>query len=94
MGLALAVGWSGYLLVYFGVCSVKGPGVGLLDLIVPGRTVVIPTSASAQGPAGGGPGAGGSTPPGGSLIPGQDPGGPGVTPGPGDNQPQPGGVFT
>ena len=31
--------FGGYWLGYFGWESLRGPGVGLLDLIVPGRTV-------------------------------------------------------
>lgn len=50
MGLALAIGWSGYTLVYFGFCSLRGPGVGILDLIVPGRTVIIPAGGSGSEP--------------------------------------------
>lgn len=53
MALGLGVFWIGYTLSYFGYCSVRGPGVGLFDLIVPGRTVVIPGSS---GPGGSGPG--------------------------------------
>jgi hypothetical protein len=37
--LGLVFAFVGYTLVYFGVESVRGPGVGLLDLVVPGRTV-------------------------------------------------------
>jgi hypothetical protein len=48
--LTLAVGWVGYTLAYFGFCSLKGPGVGLLDLVIPGRTVVIPSSSSSSSP--------------------------------------------
>ena len=29
--------WAGYTLTYFGWESLRGPGVGLLDLVVPGR---------------------------------------------------------
>lgn len=52
MGLALGVGWLGYTLTYFGFCSLRGAGVGLLDLVIPGRTVVIPggQTAGAQSP--------------------------------------------
>lgn len=35
IGLAVLLG--GYTLTYFGFESLRGPGVGLLDLIVPGR---------------------------------------------------------
>ena len=51
-GLALA--WVGYTLAYFGFCSLRGPGVGLLDLVIPGRTVVIPGNSPTfgQGPVG------------------------------------------
>lgn len=32
-----AVLWAGYALTYFGWESLRGPGVGMLDLVVPGR---------------------------------------------------------
>jgi len=35
--LGLLFGFAGYTLIYFGYESIRGPGVGLLDLIVPGR---------------------------------------------------------
>ena len=35
VGLVLAL--LGYTLVYFGYESIRGPGVGFLDLIIPGR---------------------------------------------------------
>lgn len=91
MGIGLAVGWVGYTLAYFGFCSIKGPGVGLLDLVIPGRTVTIPAGGSAQasGPNIPGGGAGGSTittdPSSGKITH--------IDPGPGDNNPQPGGTF-
>jgi len=44
MAVGLATLFAGYTLAYFGYCSIKGPGVGFLDLLVPGRTVMIPTS--------------------------------------------------
>lgn len=60
MGVGLGLVWVGYTLAYFGVCSLRGPGVGLLDLVIPGRTVVIPsggsTNDSAIGATGGGVG--------------------------------------
>lgn len=45
MAVGLGVGFIGYWLAYYGYCSLRGPGVGILDLIVPGRDVTIPTSA-------------------------------------------------
>ena len=33
----IGVLWVGYTLTYFGWESLRGPGVGLLDLVVPGR---------------------------------------------------------
>ena len=36
----IVVAFVGYWLAYFGFESLRGPGVGLLDLLVPGRTVV------------------------------------------------------
>lgn len=44
MAIGLGVVFTGYWIAYFGFCSLRGPGVGLLDLVIPGRTVVIPTS--------------------------------------------------
>lgn len=35
--LGLALGFVGYTLIYFGYCSLRGPGVGLVDLIIPAR---------------------------------------------------------
>lgn len=46
MAVGLALVWVGYTLSYFGVCSIRGPGVGLLDLVIPGRKVVIPAGGS------------------------------------------------
>lgn len=40
--LGLLVTFAGYTLAYFGWCSLRGEGVGLVDLLVPGRVVVIP----------------------------------------------------
>ena len=82
--VALALGWVGYTLAYFGVCSLRGPGVGLFDLVIPGRTVMIPTgnkSPSYFTPGGG---------PGGSTITPTPGGGTNIVPGPGVNAPQPG----
>lgn len=42
MAVGLGLSFVGYWLAYFGYCSIKGPGVGLIDLIVPGRTITIP----------------------------------------------------
>ena len=43
--VGVLVGFAGYWLIYFGVSSLQGPGIGLLDLIVPGRTVSHAPSA-------------------------------------------------
>lgn len=64
--VGLALGWVGYTLMYFGYCSLRGPGVGLFDLIIPGRDVQIP--------AGGSGGVNIGTP--GQTIPGTSAGGP------------------
>lgn len=45
--VGIAVAFVGYTLIYFGWCSTRGPGVGLLDLVIPGRPVVIPGSKAA-----------------------------------------------
>lgn len=39
--LGLAVAFVGYWVAYFGWASLKGPGVGFVDLVVPGREIVI-----------------------------------------------------
>jgi hypothetical protein len=39
--VGIAVAFVGYTLAYFGWYSLKGPGVGILDLIIPGRTTII-----------------------------------------------------
>ena len=70
--LGLGTVWAGYTLIYFGVRSLRGPGVGLLDLVIPGRTVLVPStgggtpsnssssgSALTPGPNTGGAGQGG-----------------------------------
>lgn len=43
MAVGIGLAFGGYTLIYFGYCSIRGPGVGLLDLLIPGRTVTIPT---------------------------------------------------
>jgi hypothetical protein len=43
----LSIGFVGYWLAYFGYCSLRGAGVGLLDLVIPGRDVRIPGSLGA-----------------------------------------------
>ena len=45
MALGIGVVFVGYWVSLFGYCSLKGPGVGFVDLIVPGRLSghVIPT---------------------------------------------------
>ena len=48
MAVGLATIFAGYNLAYFGYCSIKGPGVGFLDLLVPGRFVVIPGPESSN----------------------------------------------
>lgn len=93
MGLALGVGWVGYTLAYFGWCSTRGAGVGLLDLVIPGRTVIIPGGGATGGTGGKffGPGNG----PGGSTLT-VDPNTGAIThitPGPTDRNPQPGGTI-
>lgn len=51
VGLAVLIG--GYTLAYFGWDSLQGPGVGLLDLVIPGRYGAGPVKVSAgeQAPA-------------------------------------------
>ena len=80
MGAGLVVMFGGYWLAYFGFCSLRGPGVGLLDLIVPGRDVTIPGSDSTTSSSTGGGGAklpAGTAPKGQSGLPTPAPGTPG-----------------
>lgn len=46
--VGLAITLTGYTLIYFGVSSIRGPGVGLLDLIVPGRFKGGPSSSTSN----------------------------------------------
>lgn len=41
--VGLAFAFVGYTLTLFGYYSIKGKGVGLFDLVVPGRTITYPT---------------------------------------------------
>lgn len=53
--VGLLVAFAGYWLAYFGYASLKGPGVGFIDLIVPGRDVTLYSAAAtpaSPGPAG------------------------------------------
>lgn len=45
--LGLALGFVGYTLIYFGYCSLRGPGVGLVDLIIPARNPTFGPTAPA-----------------------------------------------
>jgi hypothetical protein len=55
----ILVAFAGYTLAYFGWCSLRGPGVGLVDLVIPGRFdakgLTIPGSSAAAGGAWVGP---------------------------------------
>lgn len=46
MALGLGVVFFGYWVSLFGFASLRGPGVGFVDLIVPGRTVNWPAGGS------------------------------------------------
>jgi len=35
--LGFAIAWAGYTLIWWGWSSLQGPGVGLMDLVIPGR---------------------------------------------------------
>lgn len=35
--LGFAVAWAGYVLMWWGWSSIQGPGVGIVDLVTPGR---------------------------------------------------------
>jgi hypothetical protein len=50
--IAFGIAWAGYVLVWFGWETLQGPGVGLMDLIVPGRT---PGHKTAESIVAGGP---------------------------------------
>jgi len=39
--LGLLVAFAGYTLAWFGWASLKGPGVGIVDILVPGREVTV-----------------------------------------------------
>jgi len=45
----LGVVWAGYLLMWYGQCLIKGPGVGIVDLIVPNRASKIDEAISQWG---------------------------------------------
>ena len=49
--IGLLIAFAGYTLGYFGWCSLRGPGVGLVDLLVPGRPITIPGSKPVNAPA-------------------------------------------
>ena len=69
--IGLAITWVGYSLAWYGWTNLQGPGVGILDLIVPGRTPVHaqePTTGG--GAAGSGPVPLAPGPPGGAPAPG------------------------
>lgn len=38
--LGFAIAWAGYTLIWWGWSSIQGPGVGILDLVIPGRVPV------------------------------------------------------
>jgi hypothetical protein len=68
--LGLLVTFAGYTLAYFGWCSLRGPGVGLVDLLVPGRPITIPGGPEQPASKSGfapGAGVGGGTSPGSSA---------------------------
>lgn len=62
--LGIGVLFAGYTFVYYGYTLVRGPGVGLLDLLVPGRFGGFPAAFG----VGAGPGAGGDPGPGDSNV--------------------------
>ena len=49
MALGLGVVFFGYWVGLFGFASLRGPGVGFVDLIVPGRTPPWPAGGSSGG---------------------------------------------
>jgi hypothetical protein len=62
--VGLLIGFVGYTLMFFGYESIRGPGVGLLDLIVPGRPFNPYTSTGATSSTGStGSSAAAATPP-------------------------------
>lgn len=36
--LGFAIAWAGYTLIWWGWSSIQGPGIGIMDLVIPGRT--------------------------------------------------------
>lgn len=54
--LGFAVAWAGYVLMWWGWSSIQGPGVGIMDLVIPGRVPKVSQypsqNATASGPAG------------------------------------------
>lgn len=55
MAVGLGTLFLGYWLASFGYYSLRGPGVGLIDLIVPGREITIPSSGGTAAPIPQGP---------------------------------------
>ncbi len=49
--VGVGVVWAGYVLTYFGKLSLDGPGVGLLDLMLPGRFKGFPPKSIGSTPA-------------------------------------------
>lgn len=35
--LGFGIAWAGYTLIWWGWSSIQGPGVGIMDLVIPGR---------------------------------------------------------
>jgi hypothetical protein len=51
--LGFAIAWAGYTLMWWGWSSLQGPGVGIMDLVIPGRVPRhISDSGAGSGPTG------------------------------------------
>lgn len=44
--IPLGVVWSGYLLVWYGICTLKDNGVGIVDLIKPSSIATVQAALS------------------------------------------------
>ena len=87
-GIGALVFLAGYTLTWFGYARLKGPGMGILDLIVPSHLEAALGTVAGWAPVGG-PGINGQAPAPGTATPG--PGAPGGPPrnGPAGNYYQP-----
>lgn len=51
--LGFGLAWAGYTLLWWGWSSLQGPGIGIMDLVIPGRVPKhVSEAASAPGNSG------------------------------------------